>query len=348
MLDERKQIKIPATINSYLREYQREGVTFLYRQYKEERGGLLGDDMGLVSHKSHAHQALLIFVLGYVQIALSTIQFLLRNIFLGKTIQVISFLSAIMYKTGTIRDKHRRRKHVFDLMDEEDWKLNKKLPKANAKWPTCLIIAPSTVVYNWKSEFKKVRIFITAGMAYLFNLHSICKWGYFEVGIYTGKNRTQVLRDFKYGRLDVGKTFTHFSSYQQAFTLYDTVVTSFTLASRDIDYLDSLAWSCIIVDEVHHVKNETSKIADALHRFACCRRFGLSGTTIQNSYKEMWAILDWTNPGRLGSAKQWDMYVAKPLTTGQSTGATEEERSKSLLVAKILKEKLLPNFFLRR
>jgi len=49
ILDEEQDIKIPAAINTYLRDYQRDGVKFLWRQYKEGRGGLLGDDMGLVS-----------------------------------------------------------------------------------------------------------------------------------------------------------------------------------------------------------------------------------------------------------------------------------------------------------
>jgi SNF2 family DNA or RNA helicase len=49
VLDEETGIKIPATINTYLRDYQRDGVKFLWRQYKQGHGGLLGDDMGLVS-----------------------------------------------------------------------------------------------------------------------------------------------------------------------------------------------------------------------------------------------------------------------------------------------------------
>ncbi|KAK0236808.1 hypothetical protein EDD85DRAFT_1006876 [Armillaria nabsnona] len=47
VLDEAKEIKVPATINTYLREYQRDGIKFFYRQYSVGRGGLLGDDMGL-------------------------------------------------------------------------------------------------------------------------------------------------------------------------------------------------------------------------------------------------------------------------------------------------------------
>lgn len=126
------------------------------------------------------------------------------------------------------------------------------------------------------------------------------------------------------------------------------VLTTFDLARRDIDILDNLPWSCIFVDEVHRVKNESAKITLAYHQFACLRRFGLTGTTIQNSYKEMWTILDWTNPDRLGNKRQWHGFVVRPLTVGQSTGASEEERAKALTVALVLRDKLLPEYFLRR
>jgi SNF2 family DNA or RNA helicase len=49
ILDRAEGITVPASINTYLREYQREGVSFFWDLYKQGRGGLLGDDMGLVS-----------------------------------------------------------------------------------------------------------------------------------------------------------------------------------------------------------------------------------------------------------------------------------------------------------
>ena len=57
-----------------------------------------------------------------------------------------------------------------------------------------------------------------------------------------------------------------------------SVVTSFDLARKDISLLDDLAWSCIIVDEVHRVKNPKSKLTDAFNEFRCHVRFGLTGT----------------------------------------------------------------------
>lgn len=92
-----------------------------------------------------------------------------------------------------------------------------------------------------------------------------------------------------------------------------------------------------MVDEAHRVKNPRSKITKAYHQFSCSRRFGLTGTAIQNSYNELWTILDWTNPGELGSTKQWKGFVIKPLTIGQSANATEEERTKALVRCDILR-----------
>lgn len=56
------------------------------------------------------------------------------------------------------------------------------------------------------------------------------------------------------------------------------MVTSFDLARRDIDLLDALELSVVIVDEVHRVKNPRSKLTIAFDRFQCVSRFGLTGT----------------------------------------------------------------------
>ncbi|KAF5352151.1 hypothetical protein D9758_009267 [Tetrapyrgos nigripes] len=194
-------------------------------------------------------------------------------------------------------------------MDGKDWKKNRSLPPANEFWPTCLIIAPSSVVGNWEREF--------------------ATWGYFEIGCYIGppQEREVVLKDFRYGRLDV-------------------VITSFDLAARDIEQLCDLHWSCIIIDEVHRIKNDKSKGAQAFSKFTCLRRYGLTGTAIQNSYDELWAIANWTTPGLLCRGKEWKQFVSKPLRVGQSSKASEDQRSK--LIASTLQKDILPVFFLRR
>lgn len=63
-----------------------------------------------------------------------------------------------MKKHGDERDIDRRRKHISILQDAEDWRT--KLPPANETWPTCLIVAPSSVVHNWARELDVVSLAI--------------------------------------------------------------------------------------------------------------------------------------------------------------------------------------------
>ncbi|KAI7797376.1 putative DNA excision repair protein ERCC-6-like 2 [Triplophysa rosa] len=67
-------VKVPYTINRYLRDYQRDGIKFIYYNYAKSRGCILGDDMGL-----------------------------------GKTVQVIGFLAAVLRKTGIWEDVENNR-----------------------------------------------------------------------------------------------------------------------------------------------------------------------------------------------------------------------------------------------
>ena len=97
-----------------------------------------------------------------------------------------------------------------------------------------------------------------------------------------GKNeRGEVLHDFKLGRLDVRK-YKHSTAFIMAsHRLERIVVTSFETARNDIALLDDLPWSCVIVDEVHRLKNPRSGTALAYDRFTCNVRFGLTGTGMQ-------------------------------------------------------------------
>ena len=107
------------------------------------------------------------------------------------------------------------------------------------------------------------------------------------------------------------------------------VLTSFDTARGDIDLLSGLPFSVIFVDEAHRIKNPASKVTQAFHQFSCQARFGLTGTAIQNAYDELFTLLDWTNPGRVGTAREWRTKISKPLTVGQSAKATETERATS-------------------
>src|SRR5258708_3775363 len=166
------------------------------------------------------------------------------------------------------------------------------------------------------------------------------------------------------------------------------VVTSFDTARRHISLLDNLPWTILVVDEAHRLKNPKSRTTRTLASFYWSEshtipghvadltpasesgtsvapqslwaqpsapiprtgpiRIALTGTAIQNSYMELWTLLDWANPGSVGSEKQWKKTIAEPLAAGQARGCKEEERLRANGTAEILRDKLLPLYFLRR
>lgn len=139
VLDAPKGIQVPSSVNRYLREYQREGVRFFWDHYKEGRGGVLGDDMGL-------------------GMPLLSSRFSIYGVLVltGKTIQVIAFLTAIMKKRADKRDKNRRGRRAKELAFRGYDMKNGSWPKANTDWPTCLIITPPTLLDNWQRELRTV------------------------------------------------------------------------------------------------------------------------------------------------------------------------------------------------
>ncbi|KAF8750146.1 SNF2 family N-terminal domain [Rhizoctonia solani] len=120
------------------------------------------------------------------------------------------------------------------------------------------------------------------------------------------------------------------------------VIMAFDTARMNIDHLFHLPWSIVIVDEVHRCKNPNSGTTIALNRFQC------RGTAIQNGYKELWTLLDWCSPGRVGTPSQWKNAISVPLAEGQAHRATQAQVSKARLLADRLVNNLLPYFFLRR
>ena len=86
-------------------------------------------------------------------------------------------------------------------------------------------------------------------------------------------------------------------------------------------------WDIVIADECHIIKERTAEVTEKMALVNSRVRIGLTGTAIQNNYEELWTLLDWTNPGRVGSLTEWKNTVAKPLREGQSHDANNRQLS---------------------
>ncbi len=80
--------------------------------------------------------------------------------------------------------------------------------------------------------------------------------------------------------------------------------------------LADVDWDLVVADEAQHVKNARSSTARALRHVPGTARVALTGTPVENDLSELWAILDWTTPGLLGSRNAFRKVWAAPIESG--------------------------------
>ncbi|MEU0110619.1 SNF2-related protein [Streptomyces sp. NPDC006251] len=119
-------------------------------------------------------------------------------------------------------------------------------------------------------------------------------------------------------------------------TDHTVVVTTYGVLQRDTELLASIAWDMVVADEAQSVKNPDSLAARALRALACAVPLAMTGTPVENRLEELWAIMDWANPGLLGTRRAFRTRYGRDAEQ-DSTG----ERARQL-------GRLISPFLLRR
>ncbi|GGI09735.1 DEAD/DEAH box helicase [Egicoccus halophilus] len=100
---------------------------------------------------------------------------------------------------------------------------------------------------------------------------------------------------------------------RRAFKPGFVTVTSYALLRRDIGMLQDIDWDVVVFDEAQQIKNAASKGARAARSLTARARIAMTGTPIENRLAELWAIVDVTNPGLLGSQRAFNERFAVPV-----------------------------------
>ena len=198
--------------------------------------------------------------------------------------------------------------------DERDAKIMRRIRRdsKNKNWyPRILIICPGTLIHNWKAELDR--------------------WGWWHVDVFHGSTavKEEVLQIARSGWLEI-------------------MITTYTTYRLNRSEVNTVDWDCVIADEFHCIKGSRSEISRALGEINALCRVGLTGTAIQNNYTEFFTLLNWTNPGRFGTASTWKRSISDPLKFGQAHDATVAQLARARKTATALVNNLLPQFFLRR
>jgi hypothetical protein len=116
------------------------------------------------------------------------------------------------------------------------------------------------------------------------------------------------------------------SGFSDMASAHDLVITTYPLASRDSDLITAIRWNSLILDEAQNVKNPRTKQSRSIFLFQADHRVALTGTPVENRLSELWSIMQFLNPGYLGSAQQFRIGYAVPIEKDGSQEKAEELR----------------------
>jgi len=94
------------------------------------------------------------------------------------------------------------------------------------------------------------------------------------------------------------------------------VISSYSLVHRDLDVLRGVPWSGIILDEAQNIKNPETQQSRAARSLDADYRIALTGTPVENNVGELWAIMEFLNPGFLGTAAEFRRSFLLPIQRG--------------------------------
>ncbi|MFF9406195.1 SNF2-related protein [Streptomyces anandii] len=103
----------------------------------------------------------------------------------------------------------------------------------------------------------------------------------------------------------------------------EIVLVTYGVLRRDREVLAETAWSLVAADEAQHVKNPYAVTARELRALPARARVALTGTPVENNLSELWALLDWTTPGLLGSLTAFRDRHARAIEAGEDPEAAE-------------------------
>ncbi len=138
------------------------------------------------------------------------------------------------------------------------------LKSARTENRTSLIVAPTSLIYNWLSEIRRFAPDMSAA-------------------VITG---SAAQRERMWAHLRENGDI-------------DVAVTSYPLMRRDIEWMRDIRFRFAVLDEAQNIKNAGSMASQAARRLTADTRLALTGTPMENGIGELWSIFDFVLPGYL-------------------------------------------------
>ncbi|XP_077116962.1 chromatin-remodeling ATPase INO80 [Ranitomeya variabilis] len=180
-------------------------------------------------------------------------------------------------------------------------------------WGPFLIISPASTLNNWHQEFSR----------FVPRFKVLPYWG--------NPHERKVIRKF-WGQ----KTL-----YTQE-APFHVVITSYQLVVQDVKYFQRVKWQYMVLDEAQALKSSSSVRWKILLQFQCRNRLLLTGTPIQNTMAELWALLHFIMPTLFDSHDEFNEWFSKDIESHAENKSAIDENQLSRL------HMILKPFMLRR
>ncbi|PCH33516.1 hypothetical protein WOLCODRAFT_135169 [Wolfiporia cocos MD-104 SS10] len=152
-------------------------------------------------------------------------------------------------------------------------------------WGPFLVVSPASTLHNWQQEITR----------FVPKMKVIPYWG-------NVKDRA-TLRKF-WNKKEI--------SYDED-APFHVLITSYQLVTQDQQYFQRVKWQYMILDEAQNIKNSSSARWKTLLGFQCRNRLLLTGTPIQNSMQELWALLHFIMPSLFDSHDEFNEWFSKDI-----------------------------------
>jgi SNF2 family DNA or RNA helicase len=160
--------------------------------------------------------------------------------------------------------------------------------ESDGKRPT-LLICPTSVVGNWEKEAAR----FTPGLPVLVH-HGL-------------------------GRAKGG-------AFKKEAARHALVLSSYALLHRDLEALREVGWSGVVLDEAQNIKNPETKQARAARSLPAGYRAILTGTPVENHVGDLWSLMEFLNPGFLGTQAEFKRTFFVPIQAGRDPEAAARLR----------------------
>ena len=156
--------------------------------------------------------------------------------------------------------------------------LVRKREDAGKNGPT-LLVMPASLLANWKSELER----------------------------FAPSLRFRSIHPSQASNEDLVNAATDPSKF---ITGADAVLTSYGMLLRQ-EWLSTVPWSLVVLDEAQAIKNPNSRQAQSAKRLKAESRIALTGTPVENRLTDLWSIFDFLNPGLLGSHAAFQEFIKR-------------------------------------